>query len=215
MIRTIVLGLSLLAGSSVARADQCQSVETDQGVAAEKLLKDATVLSYCEPCGDARPTKAPTGPVRSVKVHLGASKNLLTLAVDGKDVDLAYTFIQTGKATFTNVAMMVGCQATGVSGFVTIGGAAPAPGGDRVTLLEDELRLLDAQVTKAIDGVKNATNQADRAAANARLSALQREKRDLQARLAAARAAAAKAAREKGVHVSKECMDNPLAKGCP
>jgi hypothetical protein len=32
--------------------------------------------------------------------------------------------------------------------------------------------------------------------------------------MAAATAAAARAQRAKGVTISKECMDNPLAKGC-
>jgi hypothetical protein len=36
----------------------------------------------------------------------------------------------------------------------------------------------------------------------------------MKARAAAARAAAEKAERLKGVRVSKECMENPLAKGC-
>jgi len=36
----------------------------------------------------------------------------------------------------------------------------------------------------------------------------------MEKRIQEARNAAAKAERAKGVHISKECLDNPLAKGC-
>jgi hypothetical protein len=36
----------------------------------------------------------------------------------------------------------------------------------------------------------------------------------MEQRIAEAKAAAARAERKKGVKISKECQDNPLAKGC-
>jgi len=213
-MRTILVGLSLLVATRAAHADQCQVLDADQATAAEKLLTNATIVAYCEPCGDAPPA-APAAQVHKIAAHLGASKRELSIAVDGKDIDLAYTFVQTGKSTFTNVALMVGCPVTGVSGFVTIGGKSAAASTDpQLAKLADEQRALDRRVAKAMDAVVNAQNDSDRSAAKARLTALQREKAALDARVAAARADAEKAARAKGIKVRKECLDNPLAKGC-
>ena len=43
---------------------------------------------------------------------------------------------------------------------------------------------------------------------------LREQKKDMENRIARAKAAAAKADRAKGLHLSKECLENPLAKGC-
>lgn len=85
---------------------------------------------------------------------------------------------------------------------------------DDMQKVEKDLDDLSNRLTKAVDDVVNAQNDADRAAAKAKLEALQKEKADIETRIAAAKAAAAKAERAKGVKVSKECLDNPLAKGC-
>ena len=60
----------------------------------------------------------------------------------------------------------------------------------------------------------DAQNDADRASAKARLIKLQQEQAEMKQRAAEARAAAERAERKKGVKISKECLDNPLAKGC-
>ena len=85
---------------------------------------------------------------------------------------------------------------------------------DKVSAIATQLTALDDKVSQAVTAVVEAQNDADRAAAKAKLSALQREKADLEAQVAAAKAAAARAERMKGVHVSPECLANPLAKGC-
>jgi hypothetical protein len=85
---------------------------------------------------------------------------------------------------------------------------------ERVRTIELDLDAFNAKVNAAVDAVVNAQNDADRAAAKARLDGLRTEKLDLEQRVAAAKAAAAKAERAQGVRVSPECMDNPLAKGC-
>jgi hypothetical protein len=70
------------------------------------------------------------------------------------------------------------------------------------------------QINDAVTKVANAKNAADIAAAQQRLAELQRQKADMDARLAAARQAAEKAKRAQGIHVSQKCLDNPLAPGC-
>jgi DNA repair exonuclease SbcCD ATPase subunit len=86
---------------------------------------------------------------------------------------------------------------------------------ERVERLAKDLEELDAKLTAAIDSVVAAQNDADRAAAKAKLEQLRKEKAEMEARVQAARGDAAKATRKQGPKISKECQENPLAKGCP
>jgi len=85
---------------------------------------------------------------------------------------------------------------------------------ENITQVAKDLDAMNERLAGAVDAVVNAQNDADRAAAKAKLEALQKEKADLEAHVAAAKAAADRAERTKGVTISKECLDNPLAKGC-
>jgi uncharacterized protein YqfA (UPF0365 family) len=85
---------------------------------------------------------------------------------------------------------------------------------EKVEKLSNDLADLDKKVNSAVDAVMTAQNDADRNSARANLEKLRREKFEMEQRIQAARAAAAKAERAKGVHLSKECLENPLAKGC-
>jgi chromosome segregation ATPase len=85
---------------------------------------------------------------------------------------------------------------------------------DQLTAVQTKLGELDAHVSAAVDAVAAAQTQTDRDALVAKLASLQREKAELEAKMAEAKASAARAERMKGVHISKECLDNPLAKGC-
>jgi predicted nucleic acid-binding Zn-ribbon protein len=77
-----------------------------------------------------------------------------------------------------------------------------------------DLSALDDKISKAVDAVASAQTDAEGTRTTLELRQLRKEKVDLEAKLAAAKAAAARAERAKGVHISKECLDNPLAKGC-
>jgi hypothetical protein len=70
------------------------------------------------------------------------------------------------------------------------------------------------QINSANAAVKSAQTNADRAAAESKLAKLQQAQAEMQERIKAAKDAAARAERLKGVKISKECLDNPLAKGC-
>jgi hypothetical protein len=70
------------------------------------------------------------------------------------------------------------------------------------------------QITELVGALEAAQDDASRSTARAKLTALQKQQTELQSQLAAAKAEAAKAERLKGVKISKECLDNPLAKGC-
>jgi hypothetical protein len=62
-----------------------------------------------------------------------------------------------------------------------------------------ELANVDAQIATAVDAVIAAQTDTERLAAKTKLQRLQRKKAELQGHV---------------VHVSQECLDNPLAKGC-
>ena len=79
---------------------------------------------------------------------------------------------------------------------------------------QHDLDDVATRVDKAVADVSAAQNAADLRAAQERLAQLNREKAEMNKRLADAKTAAEKAERAKGLHISKECQDNPLAKGC-
>ena len=70
------------------------------------------------------------------------------------------------------------------------------------------------QINNAINAVDSAQSDADRQNAKAKLASLQRAQYEMQQQISKAKAAADLAERRKGVKISKECLDNPLAKGC-
>jgi hypothetical protein len=85
---------------------------------------------------------------------------------------------------------------------------------EQLAKVQRDLEDLDTKVTKAVTDVAQAKNANEIAAAQANLVALQRQQSDAKARVFAAQAAAAAAERHKGAHISVECQNNPLAKGC-
>jgi TolA-binding protein len=84
----------------------------------------------------------------------------------------------------------------------------------RLDELDRQLAELNKRVDAAVDQITRAQNDADRTAATRTLDKLRFDKTALERDIIEAKEAAAKAQRNKGVHVSKECIDNPLAKGC-
>jgi colicin import membrane protein len=85
---------------------------------------------------------------------------------------------------------------------------------ERVDKLDSDMKAQNEQLESAQVAVKNAKSANDLRAAQDNLDRLRQQKFEMEQRIAAARAASAKAERAKGVHISKECMENPLAKGC-
>lgn len=84
----------------------------------------------------------------------------------------------------------------------------------KVDRLQKDADELDVKVSAAIDAVVASQTEADRANAQEKLTQLRKEKASLEHRLAEAQAKAARAKRMQGARVSRECLDNPLAKGC-
>jgi hypothetical protein len=85
---------------------------------------------------------------------------------------------------------------------------------DRVDQLSKDMKDQDDRLNAADQALKTAQTDADRRVAQANLDKLRQQKFEMEKRIQEARSAAAKAERAKGVHLSKECLENPLAKGC-
>ncbi len=84
----------------------------------------------------------------------------------------------------------------------------------KVERLAADLQDLDKKVSAAVDSVVSAQNDADRSNATAKLKQLQKDKYEMEQRIAEAKANAARKERLKGAKVSDECKRNPLARGC-
>jgi hypothetical protein len=115
---TIVLALA-----GTAYADQCEWIDAKVAAKAQKqLASHPKVIAFCEPCGE----KAPGLPevVSSVQVST-ADYGRASFAINGTDVDLAYTFVQTSPGTYTNLAKLAGCEATGVSRTLKVADETP------------------------------------------------------------------------------------------
>ena len=85
---------------------------------------------------------------------------------------------------------------------------------EAVEALEQQNADLQKRMDAAIDAVASAQTDADRQSASAALGSIRREKAELENKIGEAKAKAARLERLKGVKISKECLDNPLAKGC-
>jgi hypothetical protein len=126
-----LLAWLLLLPTSLAAADQCQVISPEVARWAQKIVvQGASFVMRCEPCDDSAPTP-PMQVRRVVAKPWSGDKTQMTLSINGKEVDLAYTYVQTGAGTYTNVALLTGCPATGVSPFwspdAAIATTAPEP----------------------------------------------------------------------------------------
>lgn len=122
-----------LIASPLAHADQCAVVSRNQGdVALIRLRQPQTwVLELCEPCGQqlgssARPYLVTH--VARVPWEHAESADEFEVLVNGRGLDLAYTFVHVGGGEFRNLAALAGCPAEGVSASVTVPGWTPPTG---------------------------------------------------------------------------------------
>jgi len=118
MLRVALASLAFVAVLPSAHADQCQSVSADHAAWATKLLtKNAVVATFCESCGDTKPGTPTT--ITSITTKASTAKDLKTVQINGKAIDLAYTYLQTGKSTWANVGLLVGCPVSGGTAIYT------------------------------------------------------------------------------------------------
>jgi hypothetical protein len=105
----------MLVLSTSAFADQCQLVSSTMAKRAALLLQNGSeIASLCQPCGEVI-ASAQVSVARSVKSVSGNYGNLQEVKINGKGVDLAYTYVKVAPNKFVNVAKTIGCKAEGVS----------------------------------------------------------------------------------------------------
>jgi hypothetical protein len=123
-MKSIAFAFVLVTGvATSAHADQCQLVDSGTAVRALQLLHDhPNVVTYCEPCGDRAPGDVTNAAWVATERDRSGSYQVV---IDRREVDLAYTFVQTGPDRFDNLAQLAGCPASGVSNTLTI--HAPEP----------------------------------------------------------------------------------------
>lgn len=102
-----VLGLV----APVALADQAQAIPPSYALHAKALLSGAVAIKeFCAPCGDRR---AVSIPARNVVVVDSGIPGFSSVEVDGRDLDLAYTYFFSG-GQWLNLAIAVGYTVSGV-----------------------------------------------------------------------------------------------------
>lgn len=105
---TIPIAIAILGVSTPARADQCEVVsQTVAAHAVAALARVPDIVTFCEPCGDVAP-----GAPEHVKNVGGHADHV---EINGRSVDLAYTYVETSPHRFENLAALAGCPTTGVS----------------------------------------------------------------------------------------------------
>lgn len=105
--------MSVALFSINAMADQCQAIKYDEAQRAALLIqKNSTLTDYCEPCMEGSKKEGNSYSVKSVKVKAVTLLNdtYFEVVVNGKSIDLAYTFIQVAPNRSVNVAKAVACS---------------------------------------------------------------------------------------------------------
>jgi hypothetical protein len=110
----------VLAIPALAYADQCELVDDAVATSAIDAIRahgQPKLIEYCEPCGD----KAPGEP--HVIEHVAkqrATDGYFEVTIDKREVDLAYTYVQTAPSTYENLAMLAHCPTSGVRPSLTV-----------------------------------------------------------------------------------------------
>jgi hypothetical protein len=110
-----------LVSARLAHADQCASLGEHAMAARAAALVRAhpSVVSYCEPCGE----RVPGAPQEVRRVEVARSGDGWSVAIDRREVDLAYTFVRTATDRYQNLAALVGCPAQDVSDHLDVSDA--------------------------------------------------------------------------------------------
>lgn len=110
--------------SSLALADQCALIPQEYASKALDFIKPGSqFVSFCEPCGDENFETLTTQTVNEINI----SKTMLDkevlweIKINGKGIDLAYTFMRNTEGSFLNLSKLANCPSHSVS----VGFSAP------------------------------------------------------------------------------------------
>ena len=112
MKKLFIAALATLSFS--AFADQCAYISKTMADRGALLIAGAEIAEVCEPCGEVASITSTTK-VTSIAVKNTGYQNYKEVVVNGKGLDLAYTFVKVAPKRFVNVAKVIGCKADGVS----------------------------------------------------------------------------------------------------
>ncbi|HEX5058807.1 MAG TPA: hypothetical protein VFV99_05570 [Kofleriaceae bacterium] len=131
-----LIPFSLVVLADTAHADQCAWIDKPTAQKAEAIvLKASKYIEFCEPCGE----KAPGIPQKAQSVAVqDADGDYKEVTINGKGVDLAYTFVKTDAGHYRNLAALAGCPAEGVSPSLAI--EDETPNGVMIRAADDTLR---------------------------------------------------------------------------
>lgn len=94
--------------------DQCELISPEQAGQALAFLKPgATIVEFCEPCGDKDFYSKPQQVIKDIQAV--AEQEYWAVKVNGKGVDLAYTFVRNTEGSFLNVSKLANCPSDDVS----------------------------------------------------------------------------------------------------
>jgi hypothetical protein len=115
IIKTLSISLCItLLWCLSARADQCAYITKEQASKAlSRLDLSQTIYFLCEPCGEIKPTLTT---IKSLTMETVGYQEYWQVKVNGKGIDLAYTFVEAGiDNKLLNLAAIANCNATGIS----------------------------------------------------------------------------------------------------
>jgi hypothetical protein len=120
MMRFTILTLALL--STTAMADQCAWNSKTDAASALKLLKGNDIITWCQNCGDRKPSYiAKVISAKQATPQAGFKEITVETNKGTESIDLAYTYVRTATNVFTNMAQLVGCPSSGATTFIQTG----------------------------------------------------------------------------------------------
>ncbi|MGB1010591.1 MAG: hypothetical protein ACPGVP_12800 [Thiolinea sp.] len=108
----------LLLTATAAQADQCQLIPVEQAAKALNHLKPASeFVNFCEPCGNKDFYTQPVQKVKSMQVSQDEVSGVTywEISLNGKGIDLAYTFLRTADGSYLNMSKLADCPSQSVS----------------------------------------------------------------------------------------------------
>jgi hypothetical protein len=108
--------IAIIFASSILLADQYELISLDIANKSKKLLDDrGYMIGYCEPCGEKNPSIVKINTMQ-IKPEEG---NNYVLEVNGKNLDLAYTYIKIS-GLWKNLALYLGLNTEGVANILDV-----------------------------------------------------------------------------------------------
>ncbi|WP_298610203.1 hypothetical protein [uncultured Thiothrix sp.] len=108
--------VALFSGSltSAAWADQCALISAEQaGKALDFLKPTGTIVEFCEPCGDKDFYSKPEQTITDIQASQQDAD--WSVKVNGKELDLAYTFVRNAEGSYLNLSKLANCPSDDVS----------------------------------------------------------------------------------------------------